>query len=375
MKKTRFAALCMAGAVAVSVLTGCGLDKNETIATLGEQEIPAGVANFMCRYQQSTSDDAFRGYFGDDVWSQDLYGNGSTMQETVKTQVMESLHEMYTLQNHMQEYDVSLSEEEKQKISDTAAEFINANSKDALKEMGAEQEIVEELLTLYTIRSKMYAAVTADTDTNVSDEEANMRAYSMIRMATDSHYDENYNQIAYTQEEVAQIQETAEEIAQELETNPDFDAVAKAHEYTASTGTYDADDTTLDEAVKTALDGLEEGVVAEPVVTDNAIYIVRLDSASDKEATEENRQSIIKERKDARYDEVLAGWQKDDGWEVKDKVLAKIVFRNGFTQTTETETETETESESETETETESESETETETESESEAGTEAAAE
>lgn len=342
MKIKRFAALCLAGTLAVSMLTGCGLDKNETIATLGDQNIHAGIANFMCRYQQAESDDMFRAYFGEDVWSQDLYGNGTTMQDTVKSQIMENLHEMYTLQNHMDEYGVSLSDEEKQTIKDTASAFMEANSKDALGEMGATQDIVEEMLTLYTIQNKMYDAIAAEVDTNVSDEEANMRGYSLIRLATDSYYDEDYNPITYTEEEVAQIQETAEQIAQDLEDNPDFDKVAQAYGYTASTGTYDSDDTALDEAVKTALDSLEEGVIAEPIVTENAIYIVRLDSENDEEATEKNRESIIEERKDTHYSEVLAGWQEDDGWEVKEKVLAKIQFRNAFTQTTEAEDSTET---------------------------------
>ncbi len=337
----RFAAFCMAGALTLSVLTGCGVNKNATIAEMDGREIPAGIANFMCRYQQAASDDMFRGYFGDDVWSQDLYGNGTTMQDTVKDQVMESLHEMYTLQDHMDDYGISLSDEEKQSITDAAAAFMEANSKDALKEMGAEQEIVEEMLTLYTIQSKMYDAIAAEADTNVSDEEANMRAYSLIRLATDSYYDDDNNLVSYTEEEAAGIQETAEQMAQELKDNPDFDAVAEAHGYTASTGTYDADDTSLDEAVKTALDGLSEGETADPVVTDTAVYLVRLDAEHDEEATEKNRESIINERQSSHYSEVLEEWQKDDNWEVKEKVLAKIQFHNAFTQTTETEEGTE----------------------------------
>lgn len=37
--------------------------------------------------------------------------------------------------------------------------------------MTADEDTVEELLTLYTIRSKMQKAIEAEADTNVTDEE------------------------------------------------------------------------------------------------------------------------------------------------------------------------------------------------------------
>ena len=45
-------------------------------------------------------------------------------------------------------------------------------NEEAIKEMGASEEIVKEVLTLYTIQAKMYDAIIVDTDRNVSDEEA-----------------------------------------------------------------------------------------------------------------------------------------------------------------------------------------------------------
>ena len=142
---------------------------------------------------------------------------------------------------------------------------------------------------------------------------------------------------------------------------------------TVQTGTYDADDESLDTEVKDALDALAEGETSGLITTDETYYIVRIDSDTDEEATESNRESIIEERQDTLYDETLEAWQEDDGWTVNEKQLAKIEFTNYFTQETETEDtesteETETESTEETDTEetdTESTEETDTDTESE----------
>ena len=54
---------------------------------------------------------------------------------------------------------LELSEDEKNAIKTAANDFIEANSKEALNEMGADKELVEELLTLFTIKQKMYDAI------------------------------------------------------------------------------------------------------------------------------------------------------------------------------------------------------------------------
>ena len=210
---------------------------------------------------------------------------------------------------------------------------MDSNSTEAIKEMGATEDIVEEILTLYTVRDKMKDAIEADVDTKVSDDEANMRAYTMIKIATNGHTDENYQFVNYTDDEVAAIKKTASEMADELkEDGATLESVAKAHDYETTTGTYDADNDTLGDDVKKALDDLKEGETSGLIETDDAEYFVRIDSDTDKDATEKNRQSIIDQRKDDLYKKVLSGWQKDDGWKVVKKALAKIEFSNSLTQ-------------------------------------------
>ena len=45
----------------------------------------------------------------------------------------------------MKEYNVELTDDEKSKITEVAKTFMEANSKDAIDEMGASQEIIEEM--------------------------------------------------------------------------------------------------------------------------------------------------------------------------------------------------------------------------------------
>ena len=48
------AVLTVAGALALTSLTGCtSFDNDDAVATVGKEEIPAGVANFYARMQQA----------------------------------------------------------------------------------------------------------------------------------------------------------------------------------------------------------------------------------------------------------------------------------------------------------------------------------
>ena len=103
MKAKRFTTLLVSGVLAASMLVGCGgINKNATVATLDGQEIKLGVANFAARLQQAEADDFYRAYFGDDVWSSDLYNNGTTMEDNTKNSVIEMIENLYILQKKIQ---------------------------------------------------------------------------------------------------------------------------------------------------------------------------------------------------------------------------------------------------------------------------------
>ena len=342
MNAKRFTALLISGVMAASVLAGCGgIDKDATVATLDGQEIKLGIANFAARLQQAQYDDFYTAYFGKDVWNSDLYNNGTTMQNNVKDTVIGSIEDMYVLQNHMSDYDISLSDEETSAIADTAAEFIAANDEKALDALGATEDIVKEYLTLVTIQKKMHDAIIADADTNVSDEDANTSAYSYVTISKTSYKDADGNSVDYTDEEKEALPDTVKEFRDEAAAGS-LDTAADAHGYTVSSGTFASDDTTLDEAVLSALEGLTtEGQISDVVETDSSYYVLRLDQITDVDATEQHRQQIISQRQSDLYNEVLDGWKEDAEWVLNEKVWEKVSFDNLFTTTVESTEDTE----------------------------------
>ena len=287
MNSRKITALLLSSAMALSVLTGCGgVNKDKTVATLNGEPVKLGVANFAARFGQAGADDFYTAYFGKNVWTSDLYGNGTTGQDNFKDSVMDSLEDMYVLQLHMDEYNVSITDDEKAAITAAAAQFMEDNSKDAINALGATQEIVEEYLTLETIQSKMKAAIVAGADTNVTDEEAKTGAYSYVGISKTTHQDESGNTVDYTDEEKEELAAKVADFAKAAKEDG-LDAAAEDAGYTVSTGTFTQEDDSVDDNLLAALKNLKEGEVTDLIDGDSSYFVARLDKEVDEDATEE----------------------------------------------------------------------------------------
>lgn len=330
--KKRLMALLLSGVLAVSMFAGCGtkMDKTATVATDGTTEISLGVANFATRLTQAQYDDFYVAYFGEGVWSTDLYGYGTTMEDDLKSSVMESLYAMYAMKNHMADYGLEITTEDVTAISAAAESFISSNSAEAIEALGAEREVVEEYLTLLTIQSRMYNEIIKDADTNVSDEEAQTSAYSQVYISKSSYTDADGNTVTYTEDELALLAQTAKAFSEAAKANG-LESAAEAYGYNVTTGTYNSDSTVLTEVAE-ALDAMtEDGQVSGLIELENAYYVVQVDVVVDEEATESNRQSIISERQTTLYTEVVQAYLDEMTWELDEKLWAQISFDNLFT--------------------------------------------
>lgn len=413
----RILAAGMCASMAMGLLTGCSSSNDEVVAKMGDTKLTLGEANFMLRYSQAQTQSYLGAMFGEgtNVFQQDLTGSGQAYGETVKESVLNDLKDMTILEQHMSDYNVELTDEDKAAIEEAAKQFIADNSKDVLKEMSATEETVSRILTLYTIQSKMETAIEADVDTEVSDEEAAQKtiqyAYFTIpetesetedateatsadesasetetgteavsETETETEATSESETVAETETEVTSETEAASEAASE-ETSEDTteseteesaekketretvqgiidavqggetleDAVKAADESKSLTSySYGADEETLNENLKNAADALSDGEIAsEPVEGENGFYVVQMVSTFDRDATDQKKEEIIKDRKKELYDNKIAEWDTES-FDINEKVWDKVTFEEIFTlKQEETESETGTESASE----------------------------
>lgn len=320
--------LALAGVMAAASLTGCGrLEDNEIVATVDGDDISAGLANFYARMNQAQYETWYAGYMGDNMWAGEAE-EGKTYEESVKDQIMEDLQNMYLLEDHMKDYDITISEQEEAAIQEAASAFDEANGLEEKEKVSGSIDHVERLLTLFTICQKVGDAIRATADTEVSDEEAAQKAMQYVMF---SYYttDEDGSSITLTDEEKEDLKKEAEEFAEGAAAAGDFAAYVTEKGYETKDATFDAEETlSIPAELAKAADELEEGGITDAVETDNGLYVAKVTSLLDKDATEAEKENIISQRQQEKYDEAIEGWRKDADITVVEKVWKKVDFND-----------------------------------------------
>ncbi len=329
--KKRVAACGIAGMMAVTSLTGCGsMNNDDVVATVGESEIKLGVANFYARMQQAQYETYYAGLMGttgDEMWSKET--DGKTYEQTVKSDVIKSLENLYLLEQHTADYDVSLTDEEKKAIEDAADQFDENNALEDKEAVSGYTKYVKEMLELETIQKKMEDAMTTDVDTNVSDEEAAQKAMKYVYFTYTKSEDDGSTS-TMSDDEKAEVKSTAESFAENLKNSDakDIDIAANEAGVEVQSATFDSESTSPNEDLVKAVDALEtEGDVTDAIETDSGVYVAKLTSMLDRTATDTKKQSIVEERKQDAYDSLIKKWRKETDISVNKKVWKKVDFQ------------------------------------------------
>ena len=325
MKKRLFA-LALAGVLAAATLTGCGsLKGDETVATVDDTKIDADLANFFARYTQATYETYYSAYMGEDMWNSDA-SDGETYEESVKSSVLKSLEDMILLEKHMEDYDVSITDEDKAMIKETTQQFLNDNSLDDKNLVSGNEKTVNRALTLMAVQQKMRTAIQAGADTEVSDEEAAQKSMDYVFISYQTK-DDSGNSKDVSDDEKAQLKSQAEAIASGLKEGGDLNALAEEQGATVQTLTFDKDTTSPDEDLIKAADALGEGESTDVIETEKGCYVAKVTSLLDRTATDSKKSQIVQERQTKLYDDTLKKWRKKADIKVHKDVWKKVSFQ------------------------------------------------
>lgn len=325
--KKRLAALVIALSLTAGMITGCSkLDENDVIIEMGDQKITADVANFYARYEQSQYETYYASFMGgDDMWNNEME-EGKDYEATIKEGLLKTLETLYLLDAHKADYKVELTEEDKTKIKEAAKSFDEANDDKVKTTISGNAATVEKVLELLTIQDLMYDAMTADVDTNVSDEEAAQKKMEYVKFDLKKTDDEGQS-TDLTDEEKTALKTEAEEFAKAAKAEKDFKKFAEGKKYEPLEATFDKEATSPDEALVKAADALKKDEVTGVVEGNGAYFVAKVVSMQDKDATETKKESIVKERKDKAYQEICDKWIKEAKPEVNKSAWNKISFK------------------------------------------------
>ena len=122
---------------------------------------------------------------------------------SVKSSVLKSLEDMILLEKHMEDYDVSITDEDKAMIKETTQQFLNDNSLDDKNLVSGNEKTVNRALTLMAVQQKMRTAIQAGADTEVSDEEAAQKSMDYVFISYQTKDDSGNSKDVSDDEKVA----------------------------------------------------------------------------------------------------------------------------------------------------------------------------
>ncbi len=368
-----------------TTLAGCSkkeedtLDPDAVVMTVGDEEVPLGLLNFAAHFEQAETQYMYDMYFGEDSVSYE-YSEGYTIGDMIRIDAVSVVENMILARQNMDDYGVSLTDEEEAAIKEAAASFIADNDAEVLELMSATEDIVTEYLQLYTIYERMQEVIGDEVDTEVSDEEAAQRRAKYVLVPAQTE-DEDEEEEAVAEEESEPVteevqteaetavleendaektqsadEEETEEIGEEeeaetedpetaaamaeayekagqiialIEGGMDFDdAVAEIDDsLNVYENTFGEDSTVISEGIVEATNGLpDDTLVTEPVEAASGYYVVYVVSELDREATDEEKESIIEDRKTEHIEDEFYIFADQTGVTTDDDVLAQIQF-------------------------------------------------
>ena len=239
--------VALSGVMAIGMLSGCGsksIDGEKTVATVDGTDIPMGVVSLYARESQAQTVAMYKSFMGSagNIWSQVVDEDaGTTYGEQAVGQFLEQVELMYIMKEKAADYGVEVTSDDETAIADAAAQFMQDNDEDTLKELAVSEDQVKTLLELETYRQRIYDPIRNEAEVNITDEEAQQSSFSYVSISISGD--------DLTDDDIATRKEQAQEILDKMKEDPtaDMGETAKAVDdtYSGLTGTIftnDSDD-------------------------------------------------------------------------------------------------------------------------------------
>ena len=309
--------ICIFTALAI-LFTGCGRNNKfigggETLFSFGGIKVSYGETYIYAE----TVIENYKKTYGDDIFDTDVEtADGSTapLADVTRKDVIDSIIRVKVLNQKADDYELDISNEDKQLALDEANAFWDSLTDKQRTDMQMNQTLVQNVMTENLVADAVYKKVIADVDDEISDEEARettfydmyFPCYETGRYGTIKEFDEERKKEQYG---------WALDAYEELSKNggDSIESLAAEYELDQSahyTMTPEEIKETYGETICSNLYELEDNTFSTVMESEYGYHIFYMEALTDREATDIRKDEILAERQDKYFNEKYKSWRR-----------------------------------------------------------------
>lgn len=331
--------------------TPVAVNPDEVILTIGDDiEVPA-YELFYYYYSAKTYYETNGGITDWHVQGTD----GALLADTLKQVVQNQALNLNYYNNLAEEYNITLTDEEKATAAEEAASYVSTIEKEGIELYGLDEEHMTKFSEKLTLANKVYAEVEKNTEADLTDEEQESCVFRTIQHILISTMDlpsaestdetmESGEAAEADSEYLAGQLELAEEVLEKAKSGEDFEALAE--EYTADSGVsytinnagQTLDGSTMVTEFTEAAVALKEGEISDLVQTTYGYHIIKCVTENDEASTASGLSNLAY----TKMNEVVQAWIDEGNYKFADLWTNYVVTNPVVEQETAAETVAET---------------------------------
>lgn len=296
-------AILLAVGLTCGMYTACGREDGSGTRVVfttgfGKDEI-FRIGDESCKKSElmvylTTTQNQYENVYGVEIWDTSL--DGVTLEENVKETVLARIAQIKTMYLLAKEKEITLDEQEEEKVTAAAAEYFQSLKETEVEQMGVEPKTIEKLYREYAMANKVYQYIIQDVNPEISDDEARTITVQHIFIRTWS-LDTDGNRVPYSESAKQAAYAKACEI-REMAVDGEHDFAELASKYSEDSNiTHSFGKGELDEAYETAAFMLETDEVSQVVETETGYHIIKCLNTFNREETDANKLKIVEQRR------------------------------------------------------------------------------
>lgn len=218
--------------------------------------------------------------YGMDLWQHD-FGDDSLV-GYIKDVTMQELTRVYCMNLLAESQEMTLSEEEQQKVADAAKEYFASLSKEEVAYLGVSESDIQKYYGRYATAQKLYHSLTEGVNAEVSDDEARVMEIMQI-FVTDAA--------------------KASNVLAKLNGGEDFASVANNYNELSVIQVHVSRDDVPKE-VEDVIFGMDNNEISGMITAGNGYYFIKCLNKYDEDLTEANKSNIVEKREKEAFDDV-----------------------------------------------------------------------